>query len=80
MDDLPPTQHLIMEVLAARWRLGEVWWTFPSRLRPALVALENAGLVSFKAGVVHKTLLASLTNAGLSQWIFAGYNPPQLEA
>ena len=37
-DSLPPTQYLVLEVLAARARLGEACWTFPSRLKPALNA------------------------------------------
>jgi hypothetical protein len=48
-ESLPPTQYLILEVLAARWRLGESSWPFPTRLRPALTALRDLGLVSFEA-------------------------------
>ena len=38
IDGLPPTQYLVMGVLAARARLGEPYWTFPSRLRPTMRA------------------------------------------
>ena len=30
-DSLPPTQYLVLDVLAARYRLGENAWTFPAR-------------------------------------------------
>lgn len=45
MTDLPPTQYLVMEVLAARHRTGEPYWTFPSSLRQTLDALVRADLV-----------------------------------
>lgn len=76
VDDLPPTQYLIMEVLAARHRTGEHTWTFPTRLRPHLRHLATAGLIDWKAGTVHGTALAWLTDTGRSQALGADYTPP----
>ncbi len=50
IDTLPPTQYLILDVLAARRRLGEQFWTFPDRLKPAVQARERAGLVWARSG------------------------------
>jgi hypothetical protein len=50
VDALPPTQYLILDVLTARMRLGEQFWTFPDRLKPAARALEEAGLVWTRSG------------------------------
>lgn len=63
-DDLPPTQYLIMEVLAARWRLGERMWTFPDRLRPALNALQKRGLLWWRSAPTQHDVQAYLTDAG----------------
>ncbi|HEY0696758.1 MAG TPA: hypothetical protein VGD43_03005, partial [Micromonospora sp.] len=53
VDGLPPTQYLILETLAARHRLGELLWTFPSgrAYRHAADQLADAGLVGWKSGV-----------------------------
>lgn len=76
-DALPPTQHLIMEVLAARYRLGEMLWTFPSRLRSQIEALGRAGLIGSKSGVVEHTMQAWLTDAGKRAALSDTYKPPQ---
>jgi hypothetical protein len=77
-DGLPPTQYLIMEVLAARARLGERIWTFPSRLRPALEALEDRALIGMMSGVVENTLRARLTDAGREAVMWGPYTMPAL--
>jgi hypothetical protein len=41
VDNLPASQYLVLEVLAARYRLGEPFWTFPSRFRRALIDAHN---------------------------------------
>ena len=64
VDALPPTQYLVLDVLAARWRVGERLWTFPSVLSRAARALERLGLVAWKRGVDHGTIVAWLTEAG----------------
>jgi hypothetical protein len=74
--DLPPTQYLIMEVLAARARTGETLWTFPSNLAVPLRALEDLGLLSVMHGITSGSLRAQLTDAGREHSLKAGYFPP----
>lgn len=80
VDRLPPTQYLILEVLAARYRLGEQWWTFPNRLRPAARALEQAKLVNIWSGQVEHTFRAILTVAGRQAVVVDRYVPPDQRA
>lgn len=63
-DALPPTQYLIMEVLAARHRLGEPYWTFPNRVLPAIRALEKADLAWSRSGPVPGHVQVSLDRQG----------------
>ena len=64
VDRLPPTQGLILEVLAGRLRTGERLWPFDSRLSRQMDALAALGLVNHLSGNVEKTVRASLTSAG----------------
>lgn len=68
LDNYTPTEWLVMEVLAARHRLGEACWTFPTSLRPALTSLQLRGAVGWKEGVAEGTCLAWLTDTGESGW------------
>ncbi|GIE46382.1 MarR family transcriptional regulator [Actinoplanes lobatus] len=74
--DLPPTQYLVMEVLAARYRLGEQAWTFPSTLRPVMQALAEKQLIGWKSGTAPASILAWLTDAGRKHSLMPGYVPP----
>lgn len=65
---VPPTQYLAMEVLAARYRLGEKTWTFPAHCRPALRLLADKNWVVHKGGILEGTELAWLTEDGISAW------------
>lgn len=76
IDALPPTQYLVMEVLAARRRTGEITWTFPSRITPALRALEAIGAVWWKAGVAQGTCVAGLTDRGQRSALSPTYVTP----
>jgi hypothetical protein len=76
VDRLPPTQQLILEVLAARYRLGEQVWTFPSVHGKALRALERAGLAQLQNGIVEHSIRARLTDASQAAVLSAGYQPP----
>lgn len=76
MDDLPPTEYLILEVLAARWRVGERVWTFPTRVNRALDSLAGKGLVGWKSGVVERTSLAWLTDGGRAEMLSDTYETP----
>lgn len=75
-DDLPPTQYLVMEVLAARYRTGEVLWTFPSRLKPAMEALAQLGLIGWKSGIEALSIRAWLTEAGRAHSIKPDFLTP----
>lgn len=78
LDALPPLQLMVLEVLAARYRLGEVLWTFtahPITVR-AIRALEAAGLVASMGGVVPRTIRASLTPSGVAAATSPTYRVP----
>lgn len=64
LDGFTPTEYLVMDVLAARWRLGEDCWTFPNAVRPTLERLSGRYYLSFKAGVVYGTQIAWLRSVG----------------
>jgi len=76
VDALPVTQLLVLEALAARDRLGEPTWTFTDRCRPALRALESAGLAGWEGGVAQHTVRAWLTDLGRSGVLSGTYTPP----
>lgn len=78
-EDLPPTQYLMMEVLAARYRLGENYWTFPSSHRRIADELERKGLVYQKSGRVERTILVWLTDAGKAGVLSPNYQPPGVQ-
>lgn len=67
-DYVPPTQYLVMEVLAARWRTGEKVWTFPNFCKPALRALCERNWLRYKSGIVQDTQLVWLSDDGIKAW------------
>lgn len=73
---LTPTEDLCLEVLAARYRLGENHWTFDSRHKPALLKLHSRGLVTVMHGVMENTCRASLTEEGKAEYVDGKYEPP----
>ena len=73
---LTPTQELIMEVLASRYREGDQLWTFSSRLRRQLEAVASHGLIDVMHGIVEKTVRASLTDEGKAAWLSDAYSKP----
>lgn len=72
---LPLSQELIMEVLGARYRLGEHMWPFPNRAKRALDALASLGLLNHKSGIVERTRNAWLTDLGRASVLSADYVP-----
>ena len=76
IDGLPPTQYLVMGVLAARARLGEPYWTFPSRMRPTMHALAGRGLLWWQRGPTPLTIQAFLTPEGRTAVLYDGYRIP----
>jgi len=73
---MTPTEELVMEVLAGRYRTGEAIWTFSRRQRPVMRRLEARGWVFFKEGIVEDTLLVGLTEAGKAEVLSPTYIPP----
>lgn len=61
---MTPTGELVLEVLAARRRLGESGWTFDAQHRQALRRLEADGYIGFKSGIVENTFLVWLVPNG----------------
>lgn len=76
-DDLPPVQDLILEVLAARYRCGESYWTFPSRLKPHLRKLADAGLVTWEPTSAPKLVRVFLTDKGQDGALSVFYQLPK---
>lgn len=74
---LPPVQYLIMETLAARARLGEQVWTFPTKIgRGQFDKLVEHGLIEWKSAVIYGYVLAWLTPRGKASVLSADYVPP----
>lgn len=71
-----PTEDLLMEVLSARYRLGENLWTFDLRHKKALERLEAKGLVTVLHGIVDHSLRASMTLTGVSMYVSDSYESP----
>jgi hypothetical protein len=78
VDSLPPTQYLILEVLAARYRLGEHTWPFPSRLNAAGEALAAAGLIAWVSHPAPYTRRAWLTDVGKAAVLLGDYQTPDI--
>lgn len=77
---MTPTEELVMEVLAARYRLGEHLWTFSAgpTIYKAFRSLEAQGLIGWKGGITEKTCRAWLTDAGKTEMLDPEYVPPIL--
>lgn len=66
---LTPSEDLAIDVLMARYRLGERLWTFESRHKKTLEGLAEKGLVNVMHGIVEKTVRASLTKKGYEEFL-----------
>ena len=64
VDALPPTLYLMCDVLTARCRMGETYWTFPDRLQPVARRLEELGLVWVRSGPAPRAFQVWLTDLG----------------
>lgn len=71
-----PTEDLILEVLAARLRLGETRWPFDTKHGKAIKSLSKNGLVSFDHGNVESTYNVWLTPDGKSATVSPTYEAP----
>lgn len=72
-----PTQDLILNVLAARFRLGENLWTFDSTLRKQADQLAARGLVFTTHGIIEHTIRVGLTEVGKAATLSPDYSPPE---
>ena len=70
-------EELALEVLAARFRLGENIWTFHSKHGRTLSDLEEKGLVYTMHGVVQGTIRAGLTDEGKAAMLSDTYTAPK---
>jgi hypothetical protein len=75
-DNPTPTEHLVLEVLAARHRLGEACWTFPSSVAPAATRLAGRGLVTWKHASIEKHILIWFTEKGRAEALSTTYASP----
>lgn len=71
--NLSVKETLIVEVLIARHRLGEVVWTFDERVHEQLNSLSDKGLVNWKHGVIGGTCLAWLSDLGKAVYLSSPY-------
>ena len=70
-----PTQDLMLNVLAARFRLGENLWTFDSNLRKQAEQLAARGLVFTTHGIIEHTIRVGLTEAGKAATLSPDHQP-----
>lgn len=77
-DDITPTMELALEVLGARYRLGENVFTFSRRQVSPLARLSDLGYVDLFSGIVENTVRASLTEKGKDLVLDDRYVPPIL--
>jgi len=69
----------VLEVLRARFRLGESLWTFSSSATKPLRSLEAKGLVQVMHGVVEGSVRASFTAEGKERFLSFPYQSPILK-
>jgi hypothetical protein len=73
---LSPTETLILELLIARYRLGEVVWTLDSTVSKQVRSMARKGYVHELNGIVPKTVRARLTDDAVGKYLSFDYVPP----
>lgn len=73
---LTPTETLVLELLIARFRLGERLWTFDSNVRKQVESLGSKGYVHELNGIVPMTVRARLTDEAVAMYLSYDYVPP----
>ena len=73
---LTPHEEAVLEVLAARLRLGHSMWTFPVHQEHALASLRQKGYVFVMQGVAEGTIRAGLEPKGKEAVLSNDYKPP----
>lgn len=74
--NLTPTEELVVETLTARARLGEMQWSFDSKLKTRVERLATLGLVSWKYAPIPHVLLVWFTQHGRDLFLTRRYVPP----
>lgn len=75
---LPLTQELIVEVLIARYRLGEMLWPFPTRAGKSLQALTDKGIIGYQSASTEGSYNVWFTDEGKKRYLSFNYVPPIL--
>ena len=70
---LDEVETLVMEVLAARWRLGESFWPFDDGLIEEIRSLGAYGLLWYESDITPYNIRVHLTAKGIA---FYGLNKP----
>lgn len=73
---LSPTETLILELLIARFRLGELVWTLDSTVKKQVESLAVKGYVGQLNGIVPLTVRARLTDEAIAMFLTYDYVPP----
>lgn len=73
---LTPMANLIVEVLIARARLGEAWWSFDRECQRQVDQLADAGIVTWKASPAPGALLVGFTPPAAQHLLARTYRPP----
>lgn len=71
-----PTEELILEILTARYRLGEKSWTFKNNVNKSLTKLETKQLVDWKTAGDGKSSLVFFTPLGKALMLSTKYYNP----
>jgi hypothetical protein len=69
LDYLTPTEDLVLDVLLARLRTGENYWTFNSKLLPTLKKLEARNLIWYKAAGVENAYSVWMEDAAKKHYL-----------
>lgn len=78
--ELTPSEDLMMDALAGRYRLGETLWPFRNDQRAIANRLEAKGLVRITHGMTECHFRAGLTDAGVEKAVDPTYTPPALRS
>lgn len=75
--EFTPTENLVLDVLVARYRLGEQLWTFDSYVASAPIdKLARKGWVYALDGITGNTVRAALTDKAIARFLSFKYIPP----
>ncbi len=76
-EKLTPTEDLILDLLVARYRLGEYQWPLSNKLVNVIHSLAARGYVNSRHGNVEKTYLVRLTDEAVAEFVTDSEYTPQ---